>query len=128
MNYELFEKTLMSYKKFLINIDAHSDFGVESVSEGPHSLDNHAEELISSFITSHYGEEGWEWVSWFIYESKWGEKDWSVNKTYKIREEGGLEEVDKGDYTKYGAFDKDGNPICYSFESLYHYLEKEFKK
>ena len=128
MNYELFEKTLMSYKKFQSNIYAHYDFGIQSVSEGPHSLSEHVEELISSFITSHYGEEGWEWVEWFIYESKWGEKDWSVVKTYKAREDGGLEEVDKGDYTKYGAFDKDGNPICYSFESLYDYLEKEFKK
>lgn len=128
MNYELFEKTLMSYKKFLSNIDAHCDFGIESVVRGPHSLESHAEELISSSIISHYGEGGWEWVEWFIYESKWGEKDWSVVKTYKAREEGGLEEVDKGDYLKYGAFDEDGNPICYSFDSLYDYLEKEFKK
>lgn len=118
----------MSYKKFLSNIDAHCDFGVESVSEGPHSLDNHAEELISSFIISHYGEDGWEWVSWFIYESQWGEKDWSVNKTYKAKEDGVLEEVDKGDYLKYGAFDENGNPICYSIESLFRYLEKELKK
>jgi len=128
MNYELFEKTLMSYKKFLFNIDAHCDFGIESVVTGPHSLNSHVEELVSSSIISHYGEDGWEWVEWFIYENKWGYKDWSKFKTYKVREEGGLEEVDKGDYTKYGAFDKDGNPICYSFESLYHYLEKEFKK
>ena len=54
MNYELFEKTLISYKKFLSNIDAHCDFGIESVTRGAHSLDSHAEELISSFIISHY--------------------------------------------------------------------------
>jgi hypothetical protein len=128
MNYELFEKTLMSYKKFLSNIDAHYDFGIQSVSEGPHSLSEHVEELISYFIISYYGEEGWEWVSWFIYENEWGEKDWSLLKTYKVREEGGLEEVYKGGHEKYGAFDEYGYPICYDIESLYKYLEKEFKK
>lgn len=48
-----------------------------------------------------YGEEGEGWISWFCYENDYGTK--------------GLE-----------AFDKDGNPICYSFESLWKYLEDNY--
>jgi hypothetical protein len=28
---------------------------------------------------------------------------------------------------RFGACDKEGNPICYSFESLYEYLEENHK-
>jgi hypothetical protein len=46
-----------------------------------------------------YGEEGVDWFSWFCYENDYGQ--------------GGLE-----------AWDENKNPICYSFESLWEYLEK----
>ena len=55
--------------------------------------------LIHLLIKEIYGEEGVDWFSWFCYENDYGQ--------------GGLE-----------AWDENKNPICYSFESLWEYLEK----
>jgi hypothetical protein len=55
--------------------------------------------LIHLLIKEIYGEEGVDWFSWFCYENDYGR--------------GTLE-----------AWDADKNPICYSFESLWEYLEK----
>jgi hypothetical protein len=55
--------------------------------------------IISVLIKEIYGEEGYDWYSWFCYESDYGSK--------------GVE-----------AWDEDKNPICYSHESLHEYLEK----
>jgi signal peptidase I len=65
-------------------------------------------EIISILITEIYGEDGYEWYSWFCYENDYGRKDWS-SKDGKIQ---------------YIATDKSGNPICYSFETLWEYLEE----
>ena len=53
---------------------------------------------ISELIKEVYGEEGYDWWSWYCYENDYGQK--------------GLE-----------AFDKDNNRICYSLESLWEFLE-----
>jgi len=55
--------------------------------------------LIHLLIKEIYGEEGVDWFSWFCYENDYGQ--------------GKLE-----------AWDADKNPICYSLESLWEYLEK----
>jgi hypothetical protein len=55
--------------------------------------------VITLLIKEVYGEEGFDLWSWFCYENDYGQ--------------GTLE-----------AWDKDGTPICYSFESLWEYLEK----
>ena len=59
--------------------------------------------IITELIKEVYGEEGYDWWSWFCYENNFGN--------------GGLT-----------ANDKDGTPICYSHESLWEYLEKEYNK
>jgi len=59
-------------------------------------------EIISTLIKEIYGEDGYEWYSWFCYESEYGHK--------------GVE-----------AWDKDKNPICFSFESTWEYLENSCK-
>lgn len=58
--------------------------------------------IISILIEEVYGEQGLGWFEWFCYENDFGQK--------------GLE-----------AWDKDKNPICYSFESLWKYLETNHK-
>jgi hypothetical protein len=58
--------------------------------------------IISTLIEEIYGEEGIDWFSWFCYENDFGTK--------------GLE-----------AWDENKNPICYSHETLWQYLE-ELKK
>jgi hypothetical protein len=58
--------------------------------------------IISEFIKQIYGEEGYDWWSWFVYENDYGQK--------------GLE-----------AFDENKNHICYSHESLWQFLEQNRK-
>jgi signal peptidase I len=69
-------------------------------------------EIISILITEIYGKDGYEWYSWFCYDNDYGRKDWS-SKDGKI---------------KYSATDESGNPICYSFETLWEYLEENHLK
>ena len=54
--------------------------------------------IITALIKEIYGEEGVDWFSWFCYENDFGQH--------------GLE-----------AWDENKNPICYSHESLWKYLE-----
>jgi hypothetical protein len=54
-----------------------------------------------------YGEKGLDWFTWFCYENDFGQKSWTDSE---------------GNPTS-GATDEKGNPICYSFESLWEFLE-----
>ena len=56
-------------------------------------------QIISTLIKEVYGDEGYDLWSWFRYENDFGS--------------GGLE-----------AWDKNEKPICYSFESLWEFLEE----
>ncbi len=84
-----------------------SDIGFDFF-DGKYKLIKYIDHIIYVSLNSHYDEEGIEWVYWFIYDSEYGQKDWGGEKSY-------------------GAFDKDNNPICYSYESLWNYLEKNHK-
>lgn len=57
-------------------------------------------EIVTELIKEVYGEEGYDWFSWFCYENDFGS--------------GTLE-----------AWDENKNRICYSHESLWEYLEKK---
>lgn len=63
--------------------------------------------IISTLIKSIYGEKGLDWFQWFCYENDFGQKTW----TGKDGEPG------------HAATDENGEPICYSFESLWEFLE-----
>lgn len=119
MTYKQFLKILLNYRKFSDNVSALNDIGFD-LHEGKYATVEQVEYILETVIESHYGEEGVTWVLWFIFESNWGEKDWSLNDCYD--EKGNL--IHKKGDVRSGATDKDGNPICYSFESLYEYLEK----
>jgi hypothetical protein len=58
--------------------------------------------VISILIEEIYGKSGLDWFEWFCWENNFGQ--------------GGL-----------NANDKDGNPICYSHESLWNFLEGDRK-
>lgn len=123
MEYIHFTTVLLSYKKFLEDMSSLHKMGFD-LFEGKFNLDKPIELMLSACIKSHYGEEGWEWVSWFIWESEFGEKDWSRTKTFKQNQDGTSELVEP---SVFGAYDENGNPICYSYESLWKYLEAEHK-
>jgi len=61
------------------------------------------QDIIMLLIREVYGEEGADWYSWFCYENDFGHKG-------------------------VGAWDENKNPICYSFESTWEYLEKNYNK
>lgn len=121
-----FLSQMLAYKKFEEDLHKLHDMGFDFM-EGKFPLGSHVLWLFESSIKSHYGDEGWGWVEWFAFESDWGKKDWSKAPSFRINEEGKSEVVDKGENSQYGAFDEEGNPICYDFESLWEYLEKNFK-
>jgi len=63
--------------------------------------------IISILLKSIYGEKGLDWFQWFCYESDFGQSVYT----------------DKEGNPTPGATDENGNPICYSFESLWEFLE-----
>ena len=63
--------------------------------------------IISILLKSIYGEKGLDWFQWFCYENDFGQKPC----TGEDRE------------PTHCATDENGEPICYSFESLWEFLE-----
>lgn len=95
MTYERFLKVILSLQKEERTISTLYKNGVDLVNfvEPYHTI-------IDELIKEIYGEEGYEWFSWYCYDNEFGQK--------------GLE-----------AWDQDKNPICYSHESLWEYLENK---
>lgn len=125
MEYTYFVQILQNYKKFWEDISSLHDIGFDLM-EGKYDLALPLEAIFKASIKSHYGTAGWEWVSWFAFESEFGEKDFSKTPNLVKQEDGKYKSVEKT--SKFGAHDEDGNPICYSFESLWEYLEKNHKQ
>ena len=123
MTYSHFIQILLSYKKFSEDISSLYEIGFDLM-EGKYKLTTPIEMLLRASIESHYGDQGWDWVSWFIWESDYGQKDFSVTPTYLTKEDGTNELVAS---TVHGATDENGNPICYSYESLWEYLQENHK-
>lgn len=98
MTYTHFLTYLLAYKKFYEDISELHSLGFDFL-EGKFKLTHPIDIMVSTIYKSHYGDEGWEWVEWFIYEKNYG-----LNPEIK-------------------AWDKDGNEVCYSYESLYEYLQ-----
>jgi hypothetical protein len=112
MTYKNFLTILLGYKKILEDISKLYDIGFDFY-EGKFRLIETVEKIVDASFESFYNEKGIDWINWFIYENEFGEKDWNkYNKT---------------DELIYGAKDENGEPICYSFESLYNYIEKYHK-
>jgi hypothetical protein len=122
MTYERFLKVILSLQKEERTINALYTNGVDLI-----NFVDPYHEIISELIKEIYGEEGYDWFSWFCNDSEFGQKDWSTSDSYKLNEEGNMEIEHKKGEVRFGACDKEGNPICYSFESLYEYLEENHK-
>ena len=122
MTYYNFLKVIMALQKEDRTIQKLYDNGVDLI-----NFVNPYHEIINNLIKEIYGEIGYEWFSWYCYESEFGQKDWSTEPLYKKNEDGTMEKIkDKGE-VRFGAYDNDGNPICYSHESLREYLENNCK-
>jgi hypothetical protein len=84
-------------------------------------------EIIQVALSEIYTKEGLDWLSWFMYESDFGQKDWSKNASYKRNNKGNIEIEHEVGEARHGATDENGEPICYSFESTYEFL-KQYRK
>lgn len=97
-----FENLLKKYKALSDKMSELHDIGFDFY-EGKFPLMPDMEFIFDLTILSHYNEKGADWVSWFVYETNYGQKD--------------MEGRDEND-----------NPICYDVKSLYEYIEKHHKK
>ena len=59
-----------------------------------------------------------------VIENEFGEKDWSKYKTLNRSKDDIFRSISGGKEEKFGARDAEGNPIFYSIESTWGYLEK----
>jgi hypothetical protein len=90
----------MNFKRYNEVISEAYDVGLDLL-EGKFTTSKNVSDIIESSFISHYGKEGWEWIEWFIYENDYGQR--------------GMEATDNGE------------PICYSYESLFDYLNNNHK-
>ena len=97
MKYERFLKIILGLQKEDRIIKNLYDNGVDLI-----NFVDPYHTIINELIKEVYDEDGYEWFSWYCWENDFGQR--------------GLE-----------AFDENKNPICYSHESLWEYLEKNYK-
>lgn len=101
MKYENFSELIHIYKKAEDDFSELWNFGFDFFS-GKYKIENGFSSLFKLTLREHYNEEGIEWVDWFIFDNRLGER--------------GLE-----------ATDKNGVRICYDIPSLHKYLEENCK-
>ncbi len=94
MTYENFLEVVLGLKAESERLDKLYQLGVDLI-----NFSDPYDKIIQVLLLEVYGEEGYDWISWFCYENDFGQK--------------GL-----------GAWDENKNPICHSFESLWEYVEK----
>jgi hypothetical protein len=123
MTYEEFLNVMMSYKSLSEDFSELYKMGFDFF-EGKYQLESKVERMLNATLSSHFTDEGIDWITWFIYENDWGEKDWSSIPTFD-KETGKI--IDKDPVNRYGAHDENDNPICYSFESTYEYVKQYLK-
>lgn len=99
MLFKDFEDFISLYRKTIERSDKLYKLGIDLIDYG----DNY-HNLITILFKEVYGEEGYDWFSWFCHESDFGEREYN------------------GD--GYGAHDADGKPICYDVKSLWEMLEE----
>lgn len=85
-------------------------------------------QIIDLLVKEIYGPEGYSWFTWFCYDSNFGGRDWSKSPCFTRGKDGGIVPSKSRSKSQYGAFDLDGSPICFSEESTWEFLEKNYSK
>ena len=124
MKLEHFEKILNEYRKSHNMISELYGFGFDLM-EGKYKLSDSLYNLFEYSLEANYSVEGVEWVTWFIYENEWGEKDWNKVPLYKRNKDGVSELVEEP--SRVGATDEYDNSICYDIPSLWEFIENNHK-
>ena len=123
MTYEKFLTVILQQQKMERQIMAAYDLKIDLIE----FVDGYSE-IISTLIEEIYGEDGLDWYLWFCCESEYGQRDWSKTDSYKVDDNGNMVIEHKACEVRFGAHDENGNPICYSMESLWQYLEANHLK
>lgn len=123
ITYQHFLGIIMGYKKFTDDMHDLYNIGID-LCDSKYKLCNHIEDMLQNSLQSHYTKEGVDWIEWFIYESEYGTRDWSSSPTYKRNANDEIELIHETGDVHWGATDENGDPICYSFESLYEYVRQ----
>jgi hypothetical protein len=126
MEYKEFLEVLLRYKKASEEMNELYSMGFDFL-EGKYKLQEQFSGIVDTVLNSHFTPKGVEWIHWFIYDADYGTKDFSKLPTYKINSEGKFVIVAETDKLRWGAHDENGNPICYSYESLWEYIQ-QYKK
>lgn len=98
MEYSEFLKIILGQKKASEKVHEAYKLGIDLI-----EFVEIYESISNILIKEIYGEEGADWYSWFCCENEYGEK--------------GVQ-----------AWDKNEQPIFYSIESAWEYLEANYKK
>lgn len=122
MEYQTFSQIILRLKQEEERTSKLRKLGVDVL-----ELNDGLHKIINLLIGEIYGQEGLDWFSWFCYESDFGDKDWSQHDCYQ-EIDGKMVKVHEKGEARHGATDEDGNPICYSIESTWEYLEKNHRK
>jgi len=113
MEYQKFKKIIETQKK----IDAKNDLAYKAGIEIINFLDDFYV-IQKVLIEEIYGEDGYDLYTWFCYENDYGKEKSKINKKSEVQDNN----------NRASAWDKDGNPICYSIKSTWEFLEKNYKK
>ena len=125
MKCEEFRKIIETYRNGMTMISELYDLGFDLM-EGKFKLSEILDKQFHTSLELVYDEIGIGWIDWFVYESEYGTKDYSKIPTY-ITNDKGIKVLDELKSDGYGAHDINGEPICYSIESLWEYIEKNYK-
>ena len=124
MEYKDFLGILMPYRELMKDFDKLYSMGFNFF-DGKYKLEENVGRMLDATLDSHFTEEGIDWIHWFIYENKWGEKDWSKIPVWD-KETGKL--IERDPVEAYGAKDENGKPICYSLESTWELVKNHLKQ
>lgn len=125
----------MDYKKFTKIVDslkAHEKRNAAAVDLKIDLIDycDDLHTVIDILLEEAYGKDGADWFNWFRFESDYGRKEWKDVPVYEKNKEGKLVQVKDTNKKnkKTGAWDENGEPICYSVKSTWEFLEKNYSK
>jgi len=116
MKYDKFVRTMTIYREAMDKLSELHYIGFDFY-EGKYELNNYISNLFENTFADVYTDEGKEWIGWFIFEADWGERDFSLTKSFD----------DTDEEREWGAYDSEGNKIAYDLKSLWELLEKDYK-
>ena len=125
MTFNRFSQIIERLKNNSNNINKAYDLKIDLI-----DFNDDLSRIIDDLIKEIYGDVGYDWFSWFCLENDFGRKDWD-----SLPIPGSPREIDgktanvgkiKGGEIGIGAWDENGDPICYDVKSTWVFLEKNY--